>query len=243
MPYYENIYGSDISTDYYGVGDDPTQIGSVDVPDIGGLMQQYIESNVGEDEWSAETRGRTSVAKASQSLVDLLKQLTPEYKDTSQYFQEQAARFKMKQGIIQANLKAANAKRKAVAKHSTAGESYGKMGFRSGESGISAKYINQALQNTSTSAAASAQKARYGFKIKSDKLREGYVESLWDLYGDFIGQDPLSLAIYECDGATCDEGEVRTTGPYAPSPPEVDDPNDYDPILPPVGGDIPIIQP
>ena len=194
MPSYQDIYGSsaggqseiygEVGEDYYGVDERMTN-----VPDVQNMMYEYIGGTLDEETGQIAFPSYKG-GFASRSLVDLLGRLIPDYRQTTDFAKEQAGRETMRKGIIQANIKQANALDQAKAKYVKEGESYGKMGFRSGESGISAKYINQALQNTSTSAAASAQKARYGFKIKSDKLREGYVESLWDLYGDFVGQDP-----------------------------------------------------
>ena len=92
--------------------------------------------------------------------------------------------------VQQAGLSLSKAIRQGKAASGQLQDTYGKMGFRGGESGQLSKYINEGVQRAGNSAAAAAHKARLGMEAAIYGGRADYADSLWDLYGDFLAMKP-----------------------------------------------------
>tara|TARA_Y100001973_G_scaffold106003_1_gene181470 strand:- start:1912 stop:2532 length:621 start_codon:yes stop_codon:yes gene_type:complete len=191
------------STDVYGDPSDETMYGytagQYNAPDLWSLMGEYmtgdkLPAHLTEGDGMRFHKGwadSLGISKEQAIFLERMKSLLPSgYGQTSGAMQEKALRATMIKKVSDANMKQKKALRLAKAKTLGDSASYGKMGFRSGESGQSSQYINESIRNSSATNASMAQKARLGFKLKVDEKRRGFVDSLWDLYGDFLAQSP-----------------------------------------------------
>ena len=191
------------STDVYGDPSDETiygyTAGDYDVPNLWSMMGEYMTGDKlpehltegGGMRFHKGWADSLGISKEQALFLERMKTVLPSgYEETSGWMQEKALRADMLKSISDANMKQKKALRLAKAKTLGDSASYGKMGFRSGESGESSQYINESIRNSSATNASMAQKARLGFKLKVDEKRRGFVDSLWDLYGDFLAQSP-----------------------------------------------------
>jgi hypothetical protein len=205
----DNPYAS--YTDYYE--DSGYSSEAYDEPDLYNLMANYMlgrHQNIpqGQGAWDQEMAGSMGMTEDQWHFLERFAALIPEYKRTAGTFKEKAHRQKMLHSIYEAGAaqskKVRNAKAESLGQHSK----FGKMGFRSGESGQVSKYINDSVKHSSISESAAAMGSRYDYRAKTRDLRTGFVDSLWDLYGDFLASKPERVVLAADHPAYDDRDEM-----------------------------------
>ena len=162
-----------------------------DTPNVYELMGEYVlQDDMPSAGWTKGKALGMGMTEDMWQTLETFKTLIPEYHETSGPFKEAYDKKVMVSQLYDADAKRSKQLRSAKMQAGKDAASYGKMGFRSGETNQMSQYLNQSVRNASNSASASAQKARLGFKAKVDERRKGFVENLWDLYGDFIASSP-----------------------------------------------------
>tara|TARA_E500000305_G_scaffold101593_2_gene95266 strand:- start:667 stop:1239 length:573 start_codon:yes stop_codon:yes gene_type:complete len=160
-------------------------------PNIYEMMGEYIlQGDMPAGEFTKGRAGGMGVTAESYETLQTMKALIPEYGETSNPFFEAYDKQSMLSKVYDAEASLSKNIRQAKMKASSSEASYGKMGFRSGESGQASQYLNNSVRNAANSASASAQKARLGYQAKITERRKGFVDSLWELYGDFLAMSP-----------------------------------------------------
>ena len=196
MPY-NNPYGG-IDNPYgsqYDMHDEAPYSAEVyDQPNLYNLMADYM---LGADQdmpttgqFTKGVAGGMGMTEESWDFLQMFTSMIPTYGETTGAFKEKASRQQMIHQIYEAGARQSKKVRQAKADSLGQHAQYGKMGFRSGESGQTSQYINDSVLNSNVSESASAMGARYDLGAKKREIRTDFVDSLWELYGDFLASGP-----------------------------------------------------
>ena len=190
---YNNPYGGIVQYFSETPKPDPDFERDYGAPNLYEQLRKYVYSDVEEGKMRVPNK-YWELPEGSDALITQYASLADPWKSSLGKYSEGMARRSADVSTMQAGRNLSKAVRGAKMGSLKLQDSFGKMGFRGGESGGLSQYLMSGVQRAGHSASASAQMARLGMLGGVYKGRADYADSLWDLYGDFLASKPGRIA-------------------------------------------------